>query len=73
MGKMTTMQIGKDNCLQIPYVEDVSAWVSELDGRGVVPGQCLAHSAAPFGRGRIPLYREQQFQQYGSESCQLKL
>ena len=34
MGKMTTMQIGKDNCLQIPYLKDVSAWVSELDGRG---------------------------------------
>lgn len=28
------MQIGKDNCLQIPYVDDVSARVSELVRRG---------------------------------------
>lgn len=36
-GKMTTMQIGKDNCLQISYLKDISAWLSELDRRGMFP------------------------------------
>lgn len=36
MGKMTAMQIGKDNCLQIPYAEDVSAWVRVFDERGTL-------------------------------------
>lgn len=35
------MQIGKDNCLQIPYLKDVSAWVSELDRRGTFHLQFL--------------------------------
>lgn len=58
---MTTMQIGKDNCLQISYLKDISAWVSELDRQGMFSSLSLgsaqlSQSAAPFGEDRITLY-----------------
>lgn len=33
------MQIGKDNCLEISYLKDIAAWVSELDRREMFPLQ----------------------------------
>lgn len=33
------MQIGKDNCLEISYLKDITAWVSELDRREMFPLQ----------------------------------
>lgn len=62
MQMMTTMQIGKDNRLQIPYVENVFAWVRQIDWRAVLHFWVQPSQLARLGRGRIPLCTKLQFQ-----------
>lgn len=58
MRKMTTMQIGKDNWLQMPYVEDAFACVRGIGGRDTFHPWFLGSARlARFGGGRTPLRR----------------
>jgi len=52
---MTTVQIGKDNRLQIPYVEVVFAWVKQFDRRAMLHSWVQPSQLAQLGGGRIPL------------------
>lgn len=55
---MTTVQIGKDNWLQMPYVEDAFACVGEIGGRDAFHPWFLGSAQlARFGGGRTPLCR----------------
>lgn len=55
MQMMTTVQIGKDNRLQIPYVEVVFAWVKQFDRRAMLHSWVQLSQLAQLGGGRIPL------------------